>query len=290
MNTDIRISVSFKSHRKRAKFRMLVGERATDYLIDLWLSVAMDRPDGNLQGLDDMDIAIMSGWTGEPKVFVDALISVGFLDSTTVERPLNGVTTNGYSLHDWTEHNGYACAADDRSDKSRFSRMAKTHPVIYEELKAKSYTSITSEEYKRLTTVERPLTNRLSPLPSPLPLPSIKEEPAAVIPYDGIMAAFNKFCPSLPQTIQINENRRTLIKAAFLKYQNHEGGAMHTLDTLFKKAERSRFLTGKAPGYQGKSFKAKFDWIMDEEKMVKILEGDYDDAPEPPPHVTEFQL
>lgn len=136
--------------------------------------------------------------------------------------------------------------------------------------------------------------NLQTPFPSfpssPL-IPLVTEdERLAAIPYDGIMAAFNKFCPSLPQTIQINENRRTLIKAAFIKYQGHEGGALLMLDSLFKRAERSKFLTGKLPGRDGKVFKAKFDWIMDEGKMVKILEGDYDDAPEPPRRVVEVCL
>ena len=44
MNTDIRISVSFKGHRKRKKLKLyLKDDGATEYLIDLWISVATDR-------------------------------------------------------------------------------------------------------------------------------------------------------------------------------------------------------------------------------------------------------
>jgi len=63
----------------------------------------------------------------------------------------------------------WASAAVDRSDKSRFSRMARTYPEIYSELKKQGVTAISTNDYKRLTTVERPLTNSLSPSPSPLP-------------------------------------------------------------------------------------------------------------------------
>ena len=39
-NTDIRIAVSFRGHRKRRKLRMLLGAGSTDYLVDL---AGMDR-------------------------------------------------------------------------------------------------------------------------------------------------------------------------------------------------------------------------------------------------------
>lgn len=167
MNTDIRISVSFKGNRKRKKLQMLIGPGATGYLIDLWITVAMERPDGDLSGLDDTDIAIMAGWEGDPLTFLTALNDVKFITGTS----------GNYRIHDWCEHNGYASSASERSDKSRFSRMAKTHPSLYFDLKNQGFTSISSSDYRRLTTVERPLTNRLSP--SPLPSPSIKDLKAA---------------------------------------------------------------------------------------------------------------
>jgi hypothetical protein len=288
MNTDIRISVSFRNHRKRAKLRMILGERSTDYLVDLWLSVAMDRPDGNLYGMDAMDIAIMAGWGSDPHVLVNALVDVGFLDVTTVERPLNGVATPQYSLHDWCEHNGYASAATDRSDKSRFSRMAKTHPAIYEDLKEKGQESITSEEYRRLTTVERPLTNRLSPspLPSPLPLPSLGEEGVSPvkpadqperIPYREILDAFNKFCPSFSRAQELTGSRKNDIRLRWTKYRDHPGGPLLVFDTLFKKAEASDFISGRSGKWPGKR---GIDWLLNAKNMVKVLEGNYDSAEE----------
>jgi hypothetical protein len=166
---------------------MLLGPDATDYLLDLWLTTAMERPDGDLSGLEDIDIALMAGWVNDPSTFVQALVNVRFLDvATNVVTRYNdvatNVVTNGYALHDWLDHNGWAAGSDDRSGSSRFSRMAKTHPELYEELKRKGYNSIGSEEFKRLTTVvtryngrsttvQRPLTNRLSPSPSPSPSP-----------------------------------------------------------------------------------------------------------------------
>ena len=83
MNTDIRLSVSFKGHRKRKKFKMLLDHpSATDFLIDLWITVAVDRPDGSLAGLDSLDICLMAGWEGDCTHFVEALTAAGFIDNT----------------------------------------------------------------------------------------------------------------------------------------------------------------------------------------------------------------
>lgn len=187
MNTDIRLNVNMLRHHKTVKLKRRLGPDAVLCLLSLWLWSAQHRPDGILSGMTDEDIDIAAGWdnnefndrsttVNEPlndrSIFVETLVDLRFID-----------TENGeYALHDWTDHNGYAASAVDRSDKSRFSRMAKTHSHIYAELKEKGVTSITAEEYHKLTTVQRPLndsltiverhlTNRLSPLPSPSPSP-----------------------------------------------------------------------------------------------------------------------
>jgi len=175
MNTDIRIAISFKGHRKRKKFRMLLkNDMATDYLIDFWIAVATDRPDGDLSGLDVLDIALMAGWDGDPSQFVNAMVAAGFLDEIAT----------GYQVHEWSQHNGYASSAAERSDRARFSRMARLHPAIYAELKENGVNAVSAAVYKSLTktvrpfndhstTVEEPLTKRTSPSPSPSPSPSL---------------------------------------------------------------------------------------------------------------------
>ncbi|HAO33701.1 MAG TPA: hypothetical protein DCQ84_12215, partial [Candidatus Competibacteraceae bacterium] len=80
MNTDIRIAVSFCNHRKRRKLKLVIGDNSTDYLIDLWLSTAMNHPDGRLIGMDETDIALAAGWDKDPAFFVEGLIRCGLLD------------------------------------------------------------------------------------------------------------------------------------------------------------------------------------------------------------------
>src|SRR5574343_824536 len=109
MNTDIRLLTSFKGHRKRLRLRKLLGDRYLDYLIDLWLTVAQDRPEVVLDGWDELDIAIASGYEGNANEYASALRSVGFLDA-------NG---DCYKLHDWNEHQGWASNAKKRSEAAR---------------------------------------------------------------------------------------------------------------------------------------------------------------------------
>lgn len=114
---DIRLLVSFKGHRKRKRLKRLIGPEATDYLIDLWLTVRQDRPDGNLKGWDEIDIADAAGWPEdrEAKELVDALIKSRWLDCDD----------GFYSLHDWDEHQGWACGETKRKEAARIAAKAK---------------------------------------------------------------------------------------------------------------------------------------------------------------------
>lgn len=110
MNTDIRISVSFKNHRKRKRLKLLLGEGATDYLLDLWIATAMNHPSGFLDGMDEIDIALEAGWDGDALEFCNALMECRFL-----EKDDSGV----YFLHDWDDHQPHVVDSEERSERSR---------------------------------------------------------------------------------------------------------------------------------------------------------------------------
>ncbi|GAB6096418.1 hypothetical protein JCM14469_26710 [Desulfatiferula olefinivorans] len=119
MNSDIRLSIGFKNHRKRKKLRRLVGDRADSYLIDLWLTVALDRPDGVLTGWNADDVADSCGWEGEPKMLLDALTESGWID----------VAEDGLMVvHDWSEHQSWACKAGLRSELARKAAEKRWSP------------------------------------------------------------------------------------------------------------------------------------------------------------------
>jgi len=116
MNTDIRIAVSFKGHRKRRKLRMLLGAGSTDYLIDLWINTATNHPDGILVGMDAMDVALEAGWEDDPGKFVSAMIESGFLDQDE---------EGTYRLHDWEDHQPFVIEAPKRSQQAKKAAEAR---------------------------------------------------------------------------------------------------------------------------------------------------------------------
>lgn len=115
MNSDIRLAVSFRGHRKRKRLRQLLGDNATDYLIDLWLGTAMNHPGGLPEGMTPADIALEAGWEGEPETFITAMVESGFLDANP----------HGYALHDWAEHQSYAIHAEQRKSQAREAANAR---------------------------------------------------------------------------------------------------------------------------------------------------------------------
>ncbi|MBC2732810.1 MAG: hypothetical protein HF981_00445 [Desulfobacteraceae bacterium] len=116
MNSDIRVSICFKGHRKRKKLDRLLGHPSAGYLVDLWIGAALSRPEGVLTGWTETDIEIVAGWDGEPDKFTQALISVGFIDQSE-----DGTLV----LHDWEEHQGWACGAKKRSEAAKKAAEAR---------------------------------------------------------------------------------------------------------------------------------------------------------------------
>jgi hypothetical protein len=83
---------------------------------------------------------------------------------------------------------------------------------------------------------------------------------------ERIVALFNEICPSLQKVIKVSDARKKTIATITKAFSDEE------IKTVFEKAEKSDFLTGKTkPG-----FKAAFDWIMKQSNFIKVLEGNYD--------------
>lgn len=110
MNTDFRISVSAISHPKIIKLMRRCGDAAFYNLLQLWTFTAMNKPDGNLSGMDAEDVEIAAKWRGEPGMFHKELVALRLLDEDE---------DGGLSVHDWNEHNGYASYAEARSAQAR---------------------------------------------------------------------------------------------------------------------------------------------------------------------------
>jgi hypothetical protein len=115
MNTDIRVSITFKGHKKRKKLKRLLGDSYLDYLVDLWIDVALTRPNGILDGWEVGDIADAAGWEGNPEMFCRSLKEAGFLD-------YNG---SDFKCHDWEDHQSWVVNAPAREAKARAAAQSR---------------------------------------------------------------------------------------------------------------------------------------------------------------------
>lgn len=115
MNSDFRVAVSLPSHPKALKLMRRCGDIAFYNLVKFWAFVAQNKPNGILKGLDQDDIEIASGWVGQCSEFYQALLDLHFIDD------VDGVLV----VHDWEDHNGYACHAEERSNKAKNAAKAR---------------------------------------------------------------------------------------------------------------------------------------------------------------------
>jgi hypothetical protein len=86
------------------------------------------------------------------------------------------------------------------------------------------------------------------------------------VPYETIKMLFNRYCPSYPQLTLLTAKRKTLLK----KLWYDMGQTLETFKKAFQLAENSDFLSGRLG-----SFRASFDWLIQEDKFVALLEGCY---------------
>src|SRR5215469_589791 len=113
MNYDFRLATTFLTHPKIEKLRRRLGAEGVLGWIGLLAHTAAYRPSGNLEGLDNDDIAIAVKYPGDIDEFVEALVELRLLDR------------KGPSLtvHDWTTWNNYAATHQQRSEQARKAVM-----------------------------------------------------------------------------------------------------------------------------------------------------------------------
>ena len=89
------------------------------------------------------------------------------------------------------------------------------------------------------------------------------------VDYQGIVDMYNETCVSLPSVRSLTDKRKRALKARLKNY------SIEDLKKVFQKAEKSSFLNGSTDKWSG----ATFDWLIKEDNIVKVLEGNYDDKP-----------
>lgn len=145
MNTDIRLSVEFWRHPKTKKLIRRTGLEGARSLQILWLWAVVNRPDGNLAGMDDEAIELAADWEGEEGRLASTLVDVAFLDGKAGER----------SLHGWLEYNAWQTGDGDRADTGRFNVLKSKMPSVHAKLSTAGITRLTKADYEELKVASR---------------------------------------------------------------------------------------------------------------------------------------
>ena len=91
-----------------------------------------------------------------------------------------------------------------------------------------------------------------------------------------IVDLYHEICKSYPKVRSLSETRKKAIKARLRKY------SLDDFRELFEKAEASDFLKGN----NSRNWSATFDWLINEQNMTKVLEGNYQNRQEENVHGT----
>ncbi len=88
------------------------------------------------------------------------------------------------------------------------------------------------------------------------------------IDYKKIVDMYNDTCVSFPPLSKLSDSRRKSIDAIF-----STGYTYDDFKKLFEKTENSKFLKGS----NDRNWVANFDWLIKDDNMVKVLDGNYDE-------------
>jgi len=111
---DFRVDVGFFRHVKTKKLKRMLGIEGVMLLQMLWAYAAENKHDGeHIYSIEDIELAV--DWDGENGAFGISLEEIGFIDRVE----------NGYVLHEWEDHNGFAATANTRSEKARVAANAR---------------------------------------------------------------------------------------------------------------------------------------------------------------------
>lgn len=91
-----------------------------------------------------------------------------------------------------------------------------------------------------------------------------KDKPTNKDTYMPVVERYNRICVSLPKATALTDKRKKAINARLKQH------SMVEIEEVFLLAESSDFLKGVNGGW-----KATFDWLMNENNFVKVLEGNY---------------
>lgn len=102
---------------------------------------------------------------------------------------------------------------------------------------------------------------------------SKEEERRVDIPYQEILNLYHEVLINNPKVAIFSDKRKRSVKKLYNHHDKHKN--LDWWKLYFERIQTSQFLTGQIEGNGRKPFKADFDWILNIDNFVKIVEGKY---------------
>ena len=139
----IELHQSLTTHKKTRRLARALGlgvpegiPQAIGHLCMFWLWCVDGTDDGSLADLDAQDIADAAGWTGDPRVFADAMCAAEFIDKGP-----DGIM----AIHDWDDYIGRLIRL--REETKRKEKMRKREYRERKKAEAQQPESQTTGQY-----------------------------------------------------------------------------------------------------------------------------------------------
>ena len=162
---DMRLDVDFIHHPKIRKLIRRTGLEGFYSLIALYSLAAKIYTKGLLKDCNPQDIEDMCDWNGDANIFVNILLELKLLDQNE----------EGYSIHDWKEHQGFVFHTEERSQRARDAanaRWNKGNDSTKQSENASSMPDACGPHPTCMLTACQPYADSNAPSPSPPPSPS----------------------------------------------------------------------------------------------------------------------
>lgn len=258
MSEDYRMKCSYIRHHKTRMLKNELGAEGVLCHLTLISYCAEHRYDGDLSNMSDKMIEGAAEWTGQPGVFVTALLDCGLLDRDE----------NGTRMHDWEDHQPYIVTKPKRIAQARRAAKARWG----DEDSCLSHTGGIQRACSGHA--DSKMSNAPSPIPSPSPDPIPKREESDRDILKMLVTEYHKHCPDMPGVKKIDPQDRRA-RFALSRYRENK---TQDWSEFFRIAGESSFLNGRVESRNGKSpFVADFEWLMRPSNFVKVIEGVYND-------------
>lgn len=244
-------------HPKTKRFARMLNistREAVGSLFMFWWWALEYASDGDISKYDATDIADALQWDRDPEELVNALINCGPSGSKGfIEK-----TDSGMFIHDWNKFGGRLF---ERREKNRIRQARLREKNVSDESvthdKSVSESNVTSEQKKTKDTVTLPL---------------IHETEDEAVTLKKIIDMWNdRLAPlGFPSVLKNTPSRDKALKARTGMSEERKSPAWW--ENLFEHIAASDFLRTSAKEQNWLTL----DWLLNENNLVKVLEGKYD--------------